>query len=417
MRSATQAASFTSSEMRATWTSPGPFSSHGTSRLSGSGRCAAGSCPIRTSAASRIRAPERKLVYRGSLVASSPSAFANCFGNSSRLNSDAPAPGVDVLIGVADRRHRMTAAEDTRHQPGLRDVRVLVLVEEHRGEPVAILLRDLGMLLHDVERELDLIAEVDHAELALQLAEDRARLRELDALPRGSVRAIGAMVLELLEPLFVELDDLVGRTEVVGRLIVEREDPVDDTREPLGLDDLERHPIEDPPAELDPLRRREDPLVRLDADQDAVAVEELGREPVVVADLGFLAVGEVEAGQRPADPLLEVLRRLVGEGEAEHVAGKDALLLRGEPAERDQRQVDDARGHHRGLARTRRRRRARTAPEATRSPAIAPPWAPGRRGRRGSPAGTSSCRSSLGPHGARGPDIEQRPALGEERAQ
>ena len=69
---------------------PGPFSSHGTRRLSGSGRCAAGSCPIRMSAASRIRAPERKLVYRGSFVASSPSAFANCFGNSSRLNSDAP---------------------------------------------------------------------------------------------------------------------------------------------------------------------------------------------------------------------------------------------------------------------------------------------------------------------------------------
>ncbi len=169
------------------------------------------------------------------------------------------------------------------------------------------------MLLDDVERELDLIAEVDHAELPLELSEDGARLRQLDALPRGSVRAIGAMILELLEPVFVELDDLVGGSEVVGRLIVERQDPVDDPGEPLGFDDVERHPIEDPPAELDPLCRREDPLVRLDPDQHAVTVEELGREPVVVGDLGLLAVGEIETGQRAADPLLQVLRGLVGE--------------------------------------------------------------------------------------------------------
>ena len=266
-----------------------------------------------------------------------------------------PAPRVDVLIRVAHRGHRMAAAEDAGHQARLRDVRVLILVEEHRGEAVAILLGDLGVPLHDVERELDLIAEVDHPELALQLPEDRACLRQLDALPGRSVGSIRAVLLELLEPVFVELHDLVRGAEVVGRLIVEGQDPVHDAGEPLRLDDLERHPVEDPPAELDPLRRREDPLVRLDADQDAVAVEELGREPVVVGDLGLLTVGEVEAAQRAADALLEVLGGLVGEREAEHVAGQDALVLGGKASEGDERQVDDPRRHHRCLPGSRAR--------------------------------------------------------------
>ena len=39
-----------------------PFSIHGIKRLSGSGRCCSGSFEITTSAASKIQAPERKLV-------------------------------------------------------------------------------------------------------------------------------------------------------------------------------------------------------------------------------------------------------------------------------------------------------------------------------------------------------------------
>ena len=120
-----------------------------------------------------------------------------------------PSPRVDVLIGVADRRHRMTVAEDTCHEPSLRHVGVLVLIEQHRREALAILTGDLRVLLDDVECQLDLIAEVDHAQLPLQLPEDRARLGELDALPRRSERPIGPMILELLEPLLVELDDLL----------------------------------------------------------------------------------------------------------------------------------------------------------------------------------------------------------------
>jgi hypothetical protein len=45
------------------------------------------------------------------------------------------APGVDVLVGVADRRHRMAVAEHPAHQDRLGVVRVLVLVEQHGAEP------------------------------------------------------------------------------------------------------------------------------------------------------------------------------------------------------------------------------------------------------------------------------------------
>ena len=171
----------------------------------------------------------------------------------------------------------MPVAEDTRHQPRLRHVGVLVFVEEHRRETVAILTRDLGMLLDDVEGQLDLIAEVDHADLPLELPEDGARPCQFDALSRASRYARSEpMILELLEPLLVELDDLVGGSEVIGRLIVEGQDPIDHAWEPLGLDDLEGHPIEDPSAELDPLCRRQDPLVGLDPDRTRRGDREAG---------------------------------------------------------------------------------------------------------------------------------------------
>ena len=207
-------------------------------------------------------------------------------------------------------------------------------------------------MLDDVECQLYLVAEVDHAELALQLSEDGARPGELDPFLRRSERSIGAMILQLLEPLLVERDDLVGGAEVVGRLVVKREDPVDDPRQALRFDHFEGHAIQDTGAELDTLRRREDPLVGLDPDQHAVALEELGREPVVVGDLRLFSVREVEPGQRVPDASLQVLGRLVGEGKAQDVAGEDARVIRGETSERDEREVDHTRGHHRGLPRS-----------------------------------------------------------------
>ena len=63
----------------------------------------------------------------------------------------------------------MPAAEQRFDQACLRDVRVLVLVEQHRAEPLAVPLPDGGVLRRDPDGQLDLVAEVDHAELALEL--------------------------------------------------------------------------------------------------------------------------------------------------------------------------------------------------------------------------------------------------------
>ena len=57
------------------------------------------------------------------------------------------APGVDVLVGVADRRHRVALSEERGHQHRLRVVRVLVLVEQDRRVSRAGLLADVVGLL------------------------------------------------------------------------------------------------------------------------------------------------------------------------------------------------------------------------------------------------------------------------------
>ena len=62
----------------------------------------------------------------------------------------------------------MPVAEQRLHQLGLGDVRVLVLVEQHRVEAIAVVATHLGVGSGDLHRELDLVAEVDHAQLALE---------------------------------------------------------------------------------------------------------------------------------------------------------------------------------------------------------------------------------------------------------
>ena len=83
----------------------------GTSRLSGSGRWSTGSCPMIVSAAARIRAPERKFVYRGSRAAGLPSASRERRREPEQVVERRAAPRVDVLVGVADRGDRVAVAE------------------------------------------------------------------------------------------------------------------------------------------------------------------------------------------------------------------------------------------------------------------------------------------------------------------
>ena len=150
------------------------------------------------------------------------------------------------------------------------------------------------------------------------------RLGQLEPLQRGVVRAVGAVLLQLLEPLLVERDDLVGRAPVVRGLLGELEDLVDQRGLPLGRDVLERHLVQHARAELGALGSGQHPLARLDAGKQAVPVQDLRGEPVVVEDLGSSPSSRSSGGERAAHPQLEVLGRLVRERQAQDVAGQHA---------------------------------------------------------------------------------------------
>jgi hypothetical protein len=262
-----------------------------------------------------------------------------------------PPPRVDVLIRVADRGDRMAPAEQGVHQVGLGDVRVLILVQKDRGEPGAMVQDDLRIALGDLDRPIDLVAEVDHPELALELSVARGRLGQLQTLLGGLEDAVRPGALEQLEPRRDVRLDLHRRDPMVLRLLVELQDLGDERRLPRGRGMLERHAVEDARAQLGPLGLRQHAGSRLEAGEDPVSLQERGREPVVVGDLGLLSFGELERRERPADPEPKVVRRLVREGEAQHVPGQDPLIGVDavDPAEGRQGQVNDARGHHRGL--------------------------------------------------------------------
>ena len=71
---------------------------------------------------------ERKLLGRRSVRAREP------LREPQQVEQARAAPGVDVLVGVADRRHREPLAEHTVEEVCLRDVRVLILIEDQRAE-------------------------------------------------------------------------------------------------------------------------------------------------------------------------------------------------------------------------------------------------------------------------------------------
>ena len=79
------------------------------------------------------------------------------------LDTDAPAPAVDRLVGVADRRHGVPAGEQPGQHGGLGDRGVLVLVEEHDLEALALQHADVGLLHGEPRAELDLVGEVHQA--------------------------------------------------------------------------------------------------------------------------------------------------------------------------------------------------------------------------------------------------------------
>ena len=148
------------------------------------------------------------------------------------------------------------------------------------------------------------------------------------------------------------LDHGLGFDEVVLELLVQIQDVADDRGLPPRVQRLERHPVEHPGRDLRALRLAEHPLAGFEPDQHPVAFEHLGGERVVVRDLGFLALVQLEGAERLAHLEDQVLGGLVREREAEHVARHHALVIGRPGPRRDHREVDHARGHHRRLPRS-----------------------------------------------------------------
>ncbi len=138
---------------------------------------------------------------------------------------------------------------------------------------------------------------------------------------------------------------------MVLQLVVELEDLGDERGLERRGGVLERHPVEHAAAELFALGLVQDAGARFESGQHAIAIEQRGREPVVVHDLGFLALGELERRKCPPHPKPQIVGGLVRERQTQHVAWHHAGAVHA--AERAQRQVHDARCHHGGLARTR----------------------------------------------------------------
>ncbi len=260
-------------------------------------------------------------------------------------------PRVDVLIRVSDRGDRVAGAEQRGHQLRLRDVRVLILVEQDGLEARAMVRDHIREPVDDLQRAVDLVAEVDHAELGLQFAVDRGGLDQLDPLLGRLVRALGAVVLQHVEPVREPGQRLVRCHAVVLQLVVELQDLAHERGLERRQGELEGHAVQDPAAELLALRLVQHTRTRLEAGEHAVALEQRRREPVVVHDLGLFTLGQIQRGKRATHPKPQVVRRLVRERQAQDVARHHAGALRA--PERAERQVHHARGHHGGLARAR----------------------------------------------------------------
>ncbi|CAM5231377.1 hypothetical protein SBADM41S_11414 [Streptomyces badius] len=274
------------------------------------------------------------------------------------------APAVDRLAGIAHGGHRVaarsgirTAAEQRREQQPLGHRRVLVLVEEDDPELLAQDPPDLGPGQGQLGGERDLVAEVQQVPAALggpvPLGEAEERAAGLGGL--GDLAQVGVAELgggQVPQQFGVVRLQRPGPYEVFGQFTVEREQIADQRGEGAGERRIRARGLAQHLCrQLVARGVGEEAGGGLQADAQAVLGEETAGERVVGGDGGLargvvrvddVGVGDPRGDQRLADALGQLARRLVGEGEAEDLFGRD---LSGAD------QPDHAGGHHRGLAR------------------------------------------------------------------
>ena len=227
------------------------------------------------------------------------------------------APAVDRLVVVADAADVLRALADQPQPQILRDVGVLIFVDQHVSEALLILPQHFGVLAEQPQHLDQQVAEVGGVE---RLQPRLVGLVELDAAPVREGRGFARRHLVGREPAVLPAVDDRREHAAGPALLVDV----------LGLQQL----LQQPDLVVDV----EDGEVGLQADQLGVAAQDLHADRMERAEprhaLDHLA-------DHRADAQLHLARRLVGEGDGEDFGGARA-------AERED--VGDARGQHARLA-------------------------------------------------------------------
>ena len=219
------------------------------------------------------------------------------------------APGVDGLIRIPDDEQVSVIAAQDLHQPVLRFVDVLELVDHDVFQPLLPLLPDLRGLAEDVQGEQEQVVVIQTEALLLLVQV---------AVEQDVPDADGGIVL-FLQPVQRQLDQV----QIVVRLPEQLDDlehvprlaegHVPQGQAPLLVDDLQ-HLVDVRVVQHQKALRVADGVAVLLQDGDAEAVERTDVAGVLVADHVVDAPAHLVGG-------------LVGEGDAQDVAGEDAELL------------------------------------------------------------------------------------------
>ena len=204
------------------------------------------------------------------------------------------APGIDRLVVVADAAEIAMPLRQCPKPQILRDVGILVLVDEHIAELPLILRRDFRVLAKDREPVQQQVAEIDGVQrleplLVLAVERQRQAVDGFGALRLGDAIRDEASILPALD----------HRHHEPGRRL-------------LGVDVARFLELLDQP---DLVVRIEDGEIRLEADELGVATQHAGG--------GCMEGPDPPALDRTAEqaryPLAHLSRRLVGEGDGQHL--------------------------------------------------------------------------------------------------
>ena len=231
------------------------------------------------------------------------------------LDARAP-PLVDGLVGVSDDEHVVAVVGELADEDVLRQVRVLVLVDQQVLELVLVLLADVLVLVEQPDAPQHHVVEVEHVLIEQLLLVDAGHLGH--RLPELGLRP------------------LIGVVGVL-QVVLDRRDVL---QHALGLDPA-RAPAHFPQRLVQQLvlvLRRCDPVVRVDPHPVPVLAQDPSAHAV---ERRHVHVLPVERAEHSVHPLLHLVGGLARERDRGDVA-------RLHPPDLDQ--VGDSRADHRGLA-------------------------------------------------------------------